>query len=93
MPAQNSHILGIRACTWVWLMLLILSLLTYLVGQYGLSGPDISLGVLFLALFKGYLVGAWFMGLGRLRGFWRWPVTIWLLLPGALIGTAFTLAG
>ena len=93
MPTQQPLVLGIRACTWVWFILLVLSLLTYLVGQGELSGLEISLGVLFLALLKGYLVGAWFMGLGRVRGFWRWPVTVWLLLPGALIGTAFMLAG
>ncbi|MCP5409743.1 MAG: cytochrome C oxidase subunit IV family protein [Chromatiaceae bacterium] len=93
MPTQKPLIFGIRACTWVWFILLVLSLLTYLVGQRGLSGLEISLGVLFLALLKGYLVGAYFMGLGRVRGSWRWPVTIWLLLPGALIGTAFMLAG
>jgi len=93
MTPGKSNILGMRACTWVWLILLLLSLLTYLVGQQDLSGLNISLGVLFLALLKGYLVGAYFMGLNQVRGFWRWPVTIWLLLPGTLIGTAFMLAG
>ena len=93
MPKRNSHALGVRPCTWVWLILLGLSLLTYLVGQQGLSGLELSLGLLFLALLKGHLVGAYFMGLGRMRGFWRWPVTLWLLLPGSLIGTAFILAG
>jgi len=92
MSTRKPIILGIRACTWVWVIMLLLSLLTYLAGQQGLSGLRISLGVLFLALVKGYLVGAYFMGLGRVRGFWRWPVTIWLLLPGSLIGTAFFLA-
>jgi len=92
MSMEKRVFLGIRACTWVWIIMLILSLLTYLVGQQGLSGLEISLGVLFLALFKGYLLGAYFMGLDRVRGFWRWPVTLWLLLPGSLIGTAFILA-
>lgn len=92
MSAGKPVILGIRACTWIWVVMMVLSLLTYLVGKQGLSGLDISLGLLSLALVKGYLVGAYFMGLGRLRGFWRWPVTIWLLLPGSLIGTAFILA-
>ena len=92
MSTRKPIILGIRACTWVWIIMLMLSLLTYLAGQQGLSGLSISLGVLFLALVKGHLLGAYFMGLGRVRGFWHWPVTLWLLLPGSLIGIAFILA-
>jgi nitric oxide reductase NorD protein len=28
------------------------------------------------------------MGLGQVRGFWLWPVTLWLLIPGSLISAA-----
>lgn len=69
-----------------------LTLVTYSIGRLGLSGLDIALGVLLLALIKGHLIGAYFMGLNRVQGFWRWPVTIWLLLPGLLITIAFVLA-
>jgi cytochrome c oxidase subunit IV len=82
---------GIRACTWVWLTMMALTLVTYLIGQQGFSGKLTAMLVLGLALLKGHLVGDYFMGLGRLRGFWRWPVTLWLLLPGGLIGAAFML--
>jgi nitric oxide reductase NorE protein len=58
-------------------------------GGYGLR---ISLLVLAFALFKGQLVGMYFMGLGQVRGFWRWPITLWLIIPGGLISTAFILA-
>ncbi|MCP3868203.1 MAG: O-succinylhomoserine sulfhydrylase [Gammaproteobacteria bacterium] len=93
MSMEKPVILGIRACTWIWLLLLLLSLMTFAVGELELSGLKVSLGVLAIALLKGYLVGAYFMGLNRIQGFWRWPVTLWLLLPGCLIGTAFVLAG
>ena len=92
MAMQKRIILGLRACTWVWIILMLLSLVTYTIGQQGLSGLHISLLVLVFALLKGQLVGAYFMGLGRLRGFWRWPVTLWLIIPGGLISTAFILA-
>ena len=82
----------IRPCTWVYLFLMAFTLVTYLIGQMGFSGLEVSLFVLLLALIKGHLVGSYFMGLGQLRGFWRWPVSIWLLIPGALIGIAFYLA-
>ena len=90
--SSNKRTLGIRPCTWVYLFLMSFSFVTFLIGQMGLSGLQVSLGVLLLALIKGQLVGAYFMGLGSLRGLWRWPVFVWLFIPGILIGTAFTLA-
>ncbi|MCP3671813.1 MAG: O-succinylhomoserine sulfhydrylase [Gammaproteobacteria bacterium] len=88
----GKHILGIRACTWVYFFLLVLSFITYLVGQLGLGGLEVSLLVLFFALMKGHLVGLYFMGLVRVKGFWHWPVSIWLIIPGVLISIAFYLA-
>ncbi|MES9816560.1 MAG: cytochrome C oxidase subunit IV family protein [Candidatus Thiodiazotropha sp.] len=84
---------GIRACTWVWLIMMGLTLTTYLIGQFNLGGLGVSLTVLAFALIKGQMVGDYFMGLKRVRGFWRWPVSLWLFLPGGLIGVAFTLVG
>ena len=92
MTMQKRIIFGLRTCTRVWIAMMLLSLVTYIIGQQGLSGLHISLLVLAFALLKGQLVGAYFMGLGSLRGFWRWPVTLWLLIPGGLISTAFILA-
>ncbi len=48
--------------------------------------------VLGFALIKGQTVADYFMGLKRVQGPWRWPVTLWLLIPGGLITTAFVLA-
>ena len=92
MPMFGKKVLGIRPCTWVYLLLMAFTFITYLVGQSGYSGLVISLLVLLLALIKGQLVGAYFMGLGRLRGLWHWPVFVWLFIPGILISTAFYLS-
>lgn len=83
---------AIRPETLIWLTLVALTLLTYGVGREGLNGPAVSLGLLAVALFKGHLVGDWFMGLRRVRGPWRWVIALWLLLPGGLIALAFLLA-
>lgn len=80
-----------RPCTRVYLVLIILTFATYLVGELGLSGLTAALLVLAGALVKGHLVGDFFMGLHGLRGPWRWVIPIWLLLIGFLITTAFTL--
>jgi cytochrome c oxidase subunit 4 len=92
MTMQKRLLFGLRACTWVWLAMLLLTGITFGIGQQGLSGPDISLGVLFIALLKGHLVGAYFMGLSQVRGFWRWPVTLWLIIQGGLISAAFIIS-
>ena len=92
MAMQKRIIFGLRACTWVWLVMLLLTGVTYAIGQLGFSGLYVSLTVLFLALLKGQLVGAYFMGLNRVRGFWRWPVTLWLVIPGGLISAAFIMS-
>jgi len=89
---QRRVILGLRACTWVWIVMMLLSLATYIIGQQGLSGLRIALLVLAFALLKGQLVSTYFMGLGQVRGLWRWPVTLWLVILGSLISTAFILA-
>ncbi|PLY14175.1 MAG: O-succinylhomoserine sulfhydrylase [Sedimenticola sp.] len=89
---MNNKVMGVRRCTWVYLVLMFFSFITYFVGRLELSGLTISLFVLLLALIKGQLVGAYFMGLGRLRGLWRWPVFIWLFIPGTLISIAFYLS-
>jgi cytochrome c oxidase subunit IV len=78
-----------RRAEWVWLALVGLTLLTYLVGQFGTGGLWISLAVLLVALFKGWLVGDYFMGLHWVRGWWRWVIFVWLFIPGVLIAIAF----
>jgi len=88
---EKKQIFTIRPCTWVYIFLMFFTFVTYLIGQMGFSGLEISLFVLFLALIKGHRVGSYFMGLGQRRGFWRWPVSIWLLIPGILISIAFLL--
>jgi len=81
----------IRPCTRVYLLLMVLTFFTWLVGVSGMSGFGISMLVLGLSLLKGQLIGDYYMGLKRVTSFWRWVIVIWLLLPGSLIGLAFYL--
>jgi cytochrome c oxidase subunit IV len=83
---------GPLPCTRVWLVLVGLTLATFLIGEVGQGGLAASLLVLGLALAKGWLVGDRFMGLAGLRGPWRWVIGLWLVVPGTLIATAFVLA-
>ena len=78
-----------RPCTLVYLVLMGLTLATFTIGTLGYSGLGASLLVLGFALLKVGLIGDWFMGLREVRGPWRWPILVWLLLVGGLIGLAF----
>lgn len=87
---MNSSILP-RPCTRTWLLMLALTFVTYAVARLGLSGNALMFGVLAIALFKGQLVVDRFMGLRRVRGFWRPLLTIYLLSLGTALAGAFFL--
>ncbi len=73
-------------------MLIGLTLVTWFIGVKQLSGLQVSMMVLGIALLKGQLIGDYFMNLKQVSSFWRWAVTIWLLLIGGLISYAFNLS-
>ena len=79
----------IRPCTFVYAVLMALTLTTWLLGKTGMTGLNIALPVLAFALFKGLLIGDYYMGLKGVRGLWRWAIIIWLIVPGSMISWAF----
>ncbi|BAN69452.1 cytochrome C oxidase subunit IV family protein [endosymbiont of unidentified scaly snail isolate Monju] len=80
------------SCTLIYIALMLLTLITWVVGKLGLQGLPVTLSVLALTVFKGQLIGDWFMGLRNVRGFWRWAILIWLAGVGVLVGVAFFLS-
>lgn len=81
----------LRPCTLIWLLLLTLTFATYAAAQVGLQGQGLILGVLVLALLKGQMVADAFMGLRRVRGFWRPVIIGYFIIVGAFIAGAFLL--
>jgi hypothetical protein len=82
----------IRPCTFIYILLMVLTVITWAISKAGLEGLDISLIVLGFALIKGWLIGDYYMGLRGIHSIWRWVIIIWLLIPGGLITWAFILA-
>ena len=80
-----------RPCTWIYTLLMLLTAVTWGIGQAGIEGLIPAMLVLGLALLKAQLIGDHFMGLQGVRGIWRWVVVIWLLFLGGLLSTAFIL--
>lgn len=81
----------IRPCTWVWLILMGLTLLTLAIGQAGLGGLTIVALLLVSVLIKTHLVADYFMGLKHSRMLWRMIVMIYLLVIISMIALAYWL--
>ena len=79
----------VRPCTWIWLILLLLTGVTYGIGEAGLGGVAIMLVVLGTAVFKVQMVAHYFMGLHRTRWLWRGIMLGWLALVAGLITVAY----
>ena len=73
----------------VYSTMVALTTVTYSADRLGFSGIGLALGVLVIALFKGQLVVDYFMGLHRVRWFWRSILYSYLVVLGMLIATAF----
>ena len=88
---EKTHTARLRPCTVIWLLLLTLTVVTYVAAEWGLQGEGLVAGVLLIALFKGQLVADWFMGLRRVGSFWRPVLSGYLLIVGSFIAAAFLL--
>lgn len=76
----------------VYGVMALLTAVTYAMGRLGLSGLGVILIALAIALFKGQLVVDHFMGLRRVRWFWRSILYGYLLVLGMLLAVAFVFA-
>ncbi|MDQ5769342.1 cytochrome C oxidase subunit IV family protein [Thiothrix subterranea] len=75
----------------VWLLLVVLTLLTWWAGQGGYSGQWLVLALLASVFVKGHFVIADFMGLRGVALRWRLLVHGWLVLVLGLILVAYGL--
>ena len=89
---MQKYLPGIRPCSIVYLLLILLSVLTWSVGVMGLDGLTVVLLVLGFSLLKGYFIGEYYMGLKRVSSAWRYVIPVWLLVTGSLISVAFYLS-
>ena len=87
MPFQSN-----RFSTQVWLWLCALTIATYAIGEAGLTGRGVMLGLLSIALVKGQMVANYFMGLRHVRLWWRALIFGYFLIVGGLIAIAYLIA-
>lgn len=78
-----------RPCTLVWLVMMLLTVATYSIGEAGMGGTTIVLVVLGIAVIKVQIVANYFMDLRHTRWLWRGIVLGWLMLVAGLIAIAY----
>jgi len=75
--------------TMIWLLLLVLTLATFGIGEAGLAGRGVMLGLLGIALVKGQVVANYFMGLRYAGWLWRSIILGYFLIVGGMIAIAY----
>ena len=82
---------NLRPCTWVWLVLMVLTLAVLARGQAGLGGITVVALLLVSTLVKTHIVADYFMGLKQGRPLWRIIIIVYLWIIVSMIGLAYWL--
>ncbi len=78
-----------RFATWVWLVLVLLTLLTFAVGEEVTAGRVVMMSVLLISLIKGQLIANYFMGLRHVSWLWRGIILGYFVIVGGMIAVAY----
>jgi caa(3)-type oxidase subunit IV len=81
--------LGLRPCTWVWLVLVALTGVSFGIGALERGGVGLMAALLAIAIFKGHLISNFFMGLRKTSALWRSVMLVWLVIVGSGIAAAY----
>ena len=73
----------------IWLLLMSLTLLSYLIAVFGLIDSGAVVVLLLITLLKGQLIIDYFMGLREVRLSYRLIPIIWLIMVLSLILVAY----
>lgn len=82
--------IDIKSASYQWLILLLMTCLSFGLAEAGLSGGTMILPVLLATLIKGNIVIDRFMALRGVAGPWRYVVLGWLAVILAVIWYCFT---
>ncbi len=78
-----------RFVTVIWLALVILTVLTFLIGEEVNAGKTVMLSVLAISLIKGQLIANYFMGLRHVSWLWRGIILGYFVIVGGMIAIAY----
>lgn len=78
--------------TIVWLVLVLLTIATYCIGETGMAGKSVMLTLLIITMIKSQMVANYFMGLRHTRLLWRGIMFSYFTIVGGLIAFAYLIA-
>ncbi len=86
---ENQRSQFISPCTRIWLGLLVLTGVTYGLGEMTLGGTQIVMLVLIITFIKSEMVAGYFMGLRQTSLLWRAIMASYLVIVGGGIAIAY----
>ena len=75
--------------TIIWLALVALTVMTFSLGEAGMSGKGVMLTLLAITMVKSQLVANYFMSLRRTKFLWRAIMFGYFAIVGGLIAVAY----
>ncbi len=87
--AVSGHHAGTRRVTWIWLLLVGLTVVTYAIARAGFGGPAVMAFLMLTVSVKGHWIIDDFMGLRKAPLLWRGLAHGWMLVVVALIAVAY----
>ncbi|HOY86109.1 MAG TPA: cytochrome C oxidase subunit IV family protein [Methylotenera sp.] len=75
--------------TVIWLVLAVLTIMTFSLGEAGVAGKGVMLTLLAITMIKSQLVANYFMGLRRTKFLWRAIMFGYFAIVGGLITVAY----
>jgi len=75
--------------TIIWLGLVALTVMTFSLGEAGMSGKGVMLTLLAITMIKSQLVVNYFMGLRKTKLLWRAMMFGYFIIVGGLVALAY----
>ena len=75
--------------TTIWLVLVALTIVTFSLGEAGMSGKAVMLTLLAITMIKSQLVANYFMALRKTKFLWRAIMFGYFIIVGGLIAMAY----
>lgn len=78
-----------RFATLIWLVLVILTIVTFCIGERIAAGSMVMMSVLVISLIKGQLIANYFMGLRHVSWVWRGIILGYFVIVGGMVAVAY----
>lgn len=81
-----------RFNTWIFLILIALTAITYTFGEANVIGQSVMLTILLITMIKSQLVAHYFMGLANCKRIWKAIMFGYFIVIGGLIALAYLMS-